>query len=1043
MLPLEVEHKLEHRLEVIDKWRYGKICDIELEMASTMEHFRVPPEHLDYQPAPIGSKWGKHWETVWFRGHIEIPRQYKGHRIYYRHLSVAEKLLFVNGKPYAGMDLKHKEVLLNPYSRGGEQYDIYIEAYCGHPFPGVEGYDIRVRTLHSVGEAPETAPPLELEASELLYEREYITQLYFDALALFLTAKILDSNSLRRAKILKGLNEALDLIPMHWETEEELENAVKKSQKIINKLMKCHNGSTTPFVGIVGHAHIDIGWLWPVRETIRKAGRTFSSMLLLMETYPEFRFIQSQPVLYKMIEENYPDLLTKITKRVKEGRWEPNGGMWVEADCNISGGESLVRQFLEGIKAVKKYFGYTPDTLWLPDVFGYSSALPQILSKCNIKNFVTSKINWNDTNRFPYDTFWWQGIDGSRIFTHFLTTRTNGYNAFPNPVVIKETWDYVQQKEIQSSVLCSVGYGDGGGGTTLEMIEIAKRLKDLEGCPKVEFVNVSEFLTKLREEVKDEIPCWVGELYLELHRGTYTTQARTKRYMRKLELLFRSAELWASLAFIYGNEYPSQSLEVLWRKLLTNQFHDILPGSSISEVYQDAEKEFQEIENELKEIHKKSINYLADRIYSDPENRGYVVVNSLPWLRTDVAFIPETECNSAIDVKGNELETQSAEQGLYVSVSIPPMSIVPIALRKKESIKPSPFVNLNHTLETPFYKVKFDNAGRIVSLWDKEAHREIVKEGGYLNYLYTAEDIPVCWDAWDINADYRDKIHSEEDLVSSKVVEDGPIMHTTRREYKIGKRSTLIQKIVFYAKSRRIDFKTEVDWHEKHTLLKAGFYFNILAEDFRNEIQFGHVVRPLHQNTSWDRAKFEVCAHKWVDISEGNYGVALLNDCKYGHDAYEGRVSITLLRSPMAPDMEADQGKHEFIYSILPHIGNFTVESVVRSAYELNVPLEVYFHTPTNSSVEESLSVCWIDNPNVVIEAVKKAEGDEALIIRLYEAGKTRGEANLSFPFRLKKAYECNLLEENIQSLEIINGNSVKISVNPFEIKTIKVYYRS
>ncbi len=1043
MLPLEVEHKLEHRLEVIDKWRYGKICDIELEMASTMEHFRVPPEHLDYQPAPIGSKWGKHWETVWFRGHIEIPRQYKGHRIYYRHLSVAEKLLFVNGKPYAGMDLKHKEVLLNPYSRGGEQYDIYIEAYCGHPFPGVEGYDIRVRTLHSVGEAPETAPPLELEASELLYEREYMTQLYFDALALFLTAKILDSNSLRRAKILKGLNEALDLIPMHWETEEELENAVKKSQKIINKLMKCHNGSTTPFVGIVGHAHIDIGWLWPVRETIRKAGRTFSSMLLLMETYPEFRFIQSQPVLYKMIEENYPDLLTKITKRVKEGRWEPNGGMWVEADCNISGGESLVRQFLEGIKAVKKYFGYTPDTLWLPDVFGYSSALPQILSKCNIKNFVTSKINWNDTNRFPYDTFWWQGIDGSRIFTHFLTTRTNGYNAFPNPVVIKETWDYVQQKEIQSSVLCSVGYGDGGGGTTLEMIEIAKRLKDLEGCPKVEFVNVSEFLTKLREEVKDEIPCWVGELYLELHRGTYTTQARTKRYMRKLELLFRSAELWASLAFIYGNEYPSQSLEVLWRKLLTNQFHDILPGSSISEVYQDAEKEFQEIENELKEIHKKSINYLADRIYSDPENRGYVVVNSLPWLRTDVAFIPETECNSAIDVKGNELETQSAEQGLYVSVSIPPMSIVPIALRKKESIKPSPFVNLNHTLETPFYKVKFDNAGRIVSLWDKEAHREIVKEGGYLNYLYTAEDIPVCWDAWDINADYRDKIHSEEDLVSSKVVEDGPIMHTTRREYKIGKRSTLIQKIVFYAKSRRIDFKTEVDWHEKHTLLKAGFYFNILAEDFRNEIQFGHVVRPLHQNTSWDRAKFEVCAHKWVDISEGNYGVALLNDCKYGHDAYEGRVSITLLRSPMAPDMEADQGKHEFIYSILPHIGNFTVESVVRSAYELNVPLEVYFHTPTNSSVEESLSVCWIDNPNVVIEAVKKAEGDEALIIRLYEAGKTRGEANLSFPFRLKKAYECNLLEENIQSLEIINGNSVKISVNPFEIKTIKVYYRS
>jgi len=1003
MLPLEVEHKLEHRLEVINKWRYGKIGDVDLEMAVTKEHFRTPPEHLEYNPAPIGSKWGSHWETVWFRGQIEIPKQYKGYRIYYRHDSVAEKLLFVNGKPYAGMDIKHPAVLLNPYSKGGEQYNIYVEAYCGHPFPGVEGYDIRVRTLHSVGEAPESEPPLELESSELLYERVHITQLYFDALALLQTAKILDKNSLRRARILKGLNEALDCIPMHWVTEEELETAVKIAQKVINSLMKCHNGTTTPFIGIVGHAHIDIGWLWPVKETIRKAARTFSSMLLLMETYPEFRFIQSQPVLYRMIEENYPELLGKIVKRVKEGRWEPNGGMWVEADCNISGGESLVRQFLEGIKAVKKYFGYVPDTLWLPDVFGYSSALPQILNKCNIKNFVTSKINWNDTNRFPYDTFWWQGIDGSRIFTHFLTTRTNGYNAFPNPIVIKETWDYVQHKEIQNAVLCSIGYGDGGGGTTLEMIEIARRLKDLEGCPKVDFVNVSEFLSKLREDIKDEIPCWVGELYLELHRGTYTTQAKTKKYMRKLELLLRSVEIWASLAFIYGNEYPSQKLETLWRKLLTNQFHDILPGSSIHEVYQDAEKEFEEIEKELKDIQEKTIEFLGTKIHSDPNNNGYLICNSLPWERNDTVFIPNKEYSAAIDVNGNNLETQQTQQGLYVSVSLPPMSIIPIALRKIETINPSPFVNINDTLETPFYKVKFDKSGRIISLWDKEAHREVVKEGYSLNSLYTAEDIPVCWDAWDINSDYRDKIQYEENLVSSKVIEDGSIMHVIRREYKIGKRSNLVQDIVFYSKNRRIDFKTEVDWHEKHTLLKTGFYFNILAEEFKNEIQFGHIVRPLHQNTSWDRAKFEVCAHKWVDVSEADYGVALINDCKYGHDAYKGRISLTLLRSPMAPDMEADQGKHIFTYAILPHRGDFNVKSVVRSAYELNVPIDVYAHHKKEETTQESISLCWIDNTNVIIETVKKCELDESIIIRLYEAGKTRGFVNLSFHSELRK----------------------------------------
>ncbi|MGC8846679.1 MAG: alpha-mannosidase, partial [Candidatus Hydrogenedens sp.] len=748
MLPLEVEHKLQHRLEVINKWRYGKISEVDLEITATMEHYRTPPEQLEYKPAPVGSKWGKHWETVWFRGQIEIPKQYRGYRIYYRHESIAEKLLFVNGKPYAGMDIKHPVVLLNPYSRGGEQYNIYVEAYCGHPFPGVEGYDIRLRTLHSVGEAPESEPPLELEASELLYERIYVTQLYFDALALFQTAKILDKNSMRRAKILKGANEALDLVPMHWDTEEELETAIKSAQKVINSLMKCQNGTTTPFVGIVGHAHIDIGWLWPVRETIRKTARTFSTMLLLMETYPEFRFIQSQPVLYQMIEEYYPELLGKIVKRVKEGRWEPNGGMWVEADCNISGGESLVRQFLEGIKAVKKYFGYVPDTLWLPDVFGYSSALPQILNKCNIKNFVTSKINWNDTNRFPYDTFWWQGIDGSRIFTHFLTTRTNGYNAFPNPIVIKETWDYVQQKEIQNAVLCSIGYGDGGGGTTIEMIEIAKRLKDLEGCPKVSFVNVSEFLSKLREDIGDEIPHWVGELYLELHRGTYTTQAKTKKYMRKLEILLRNVEIWASLAFIHGKEYPSQKIELLWRKLLTNQFHDILPGSSIREVYRDAEKEFAEIEKELKDIQEETINFLGTKIHSDPDDKGCLICNSLSWERSDTVFIPNKQYNDAIDINGNSLETQQTQEGLYISVSVPPMTIIPIALRKTESIKPSPFVNINDTLETPFYKVKFDKAGRIISLWDKEANREVVKEGYSLNSIYTAEDIPVCWDAW-------------------------------------------------------------------------------------------------------------------------------------------------------------------------------------------------------------------------------------------------------------------------------------------------------
>ncbi len=1039
MLLPEVELKIDKRLSLLDLWRYGKIADIPLEASVTEEHFRKPPENLEYAPAPVGSRWGEHWKTVWFRGKIEVPKQFKGCRIFYRHDSVAEKLLFVNGKPYAGMDLYHKEVLLTPNAKGGETYEIHIESYCGHPFPGVDGYDLRIRTLHSVGGAPEDDPPLVLKASELLYERVNVNKFYFDALALFQTAKILDINSLRRARILKELNRALDLIPLHWDDEKELEKSVLEAHNIIKPLLKCQNSPTTPFIGLVGHAHIDIGWLWPVKETIRKAARTFSSMLLLMEMYPEFKFIQSQPVLYQMIEENYPELLLQIKRKVKEGRWEPNGGMWVEADCNISGGESLVRQLLEGMKAVEKFFGYIPDTLWLPDVFGYSASLPQILLKFNIKHFVTSKINWNDTNRFPYDTFWWQGIDGSKIFTHFLTTRTDGYNAYPNPIVLKETWDYVQQKEIQSSVLCSIGYGDGGGGANREMIEIALRLRNLEGCPKAEFVNVSQFLSSLRKEIGAELPTWTGELYLELHRGTYTTQSKIKKYMRKLEFMLRETEIWCSLAMIYGFEYPKGKFELLWRKLLTHQFHDILPGTSIKKVYEDAEIVFQEIESELKSLMDEVIGYLGEKIVLEPEGNGVLVPNSLSWVRSDIVYIPKKEFNDAVDVNGNSFETQVTKDGLYVYLTLPPMSIVPVALRKKEKISPSPFVHVKSTLETPFYRIKFDKSGRIESLWDKDACREVVLPEKRLNFIYTAEDIPIFWDAWDISQDYRDKIKEEDRLISSEIVEDGSLFHIIRNEYKIGKKSRMIQDVVFYSKSRRIDFKTNVEWYEKHTMLKAGFYFNLIAEEFKNEIQFGYIVRPTHQNTSWDRAKFEVCAHKWVDISENGYGVAILNDCKYGHDAYDGRISITLLRSPMAPDLEADQGMHSFTYSILPHIGDFSVESVVRSAYELNLPLKSYSYVGSKNGIE-TLTLCWLDNPNVVIEAVKRSEDDNALILRLYEAGKTRGKVRISFPFRLKKVYYCNLKEESVETLDLIDRNTVEFSIAPFEIKTLKVY---
>lgn len=1039
MIPPKVLDKLPKRIAKLDEWRYAKIADINLEMTETMEHFRTPPIHLKYEPAPAGCLWGKHWGTVWFRGRVEVPRTCRGRRVYYRHLSVAEKLLFVDGKPFAGMDLKHQEALLLPYARGGESMVLDVEAYCGHPFPGVDGYQPRERTLHSVGNAPDNAPPLTLEASELVMERETVAALFFDASTLFKTALILDENSLRRAQILDQLNEALDMVPMQWTAEEELETAIRQAQKQIAPLLKQRNAPSTPSIGIVGHAHIDIGWLWPVRETIRKAARTFSSMLNLMDDYGEFRFLQSQPVLYQMIEDHYPEILARIKKRVKEGRWEPNGGMWVEADCNVSGGEALVRQFLEGRKKNMQLFGYKSDTLWLPDVFGYSAALPQILKGCGIENFVTSKINWNDTNRFPFDTFWWQGIDGTSIFTHFITTRTNGYNAQPLPEIMQETWNHVQQKELQDCTLTSVGWGDGGGGTTREMIEYAGRIRDLEGCPKTEFVNASLFLKQLREQ-KTARPVWTGELYLELHRGTYTTQARIKKFMRKMEILLRETELYSVIAMPFGQEYPADALQNHWRTLLTNQFHDILPGSSIRKVYETAEAEFEQMEKDLGALRTAALIKIGAQFIPDAEDAAYIVANPLAWQRGETIFINAPGCNAAVDAAGNHLPAQAAETGLYVRVSAESLGAMPIAVRHRDVELTSPFVYATRTLETPYYRVAFDKAGKITSLFDKEANREIVRPGKRLNDFYAAEDVPTFWDAWDIDRDYRNRLRSEDNLLAREVAADGILCFILRSRYAIGRNSELTQDMIFYAHSRRIDFKTDVIWKEKHTLLKVGFGFDVLAEAYRNEIQFGHALRPMHANTSWDQARFEVCAHKWVDVSEGNYGVALLNDCKYGHDSLDNMISLTLLRSPLAPDEQADQGRHQFTYALLPHPGDFRAETVVREAYALNQPLALMKIKAAGGGAP-SISLCAVDNPNVVIEAVKKAESDDAVVVRVYEAGKTRGPVSLAFTRPIRKAMECDLLEERDQAA-VVKENQVTFEIRPFEIKTFKIYFR-
>jgi alpha-mannosidase len=736
--------------------------------------------------------------------------------------------------------------------------------------------------------------------------------------------------------------------------------------------------------------------------------------------------------------------------------------MWVEADCNVTGGESLVRQFLVGKAAAAEMLGYEGDTLWLPDVFGYAAALPQILAGCGIDYFVTSKINWNDTTRFPYDTFLWRGIDGTAVKTHYISSRAEGYNGRVSPRSLAEIWKEIQHKELQSAAIKSIGEGDGGGGTARADLEQARRLGNLEGAPKAGWSKVSDALKRIFSE-HDEWPVWRGELYLELHRGTYTTQARTKRYNRKLEFALRNAEfLSVFLRELDGAPYPAAELLSAWKSVLTNQFHDIIPGSSIGRVYEEAEAEYRKVESSLGSIASRARERIASRIRAD-----LVLFNDLSWERRDAftlpaaalaeaGFIPPDASSGALAAVGRGeafpiqfyVDLDGAETAAF-SPRVPPLGWAAFSIQPAETAA-SPFVYRGGELETPFYRVRFDAAGRIEALLDRRRDRELVAAGGRFNALLSAEDVPVLWDAWDVDSDWTKSAVEETNLISSVVAADGPVCFRLRRTYRICGASALVQDVVFYASDPRIDFDTRVDWRESRRLLKTSFDTALDASKVRCEVQYGHVVRNAHRNLPSDRAQFEFCAHKWICMEEEGGGLALLNDCKYGHDAEGGRMRLSLLRSPAAPDPQADRGPQRFVYSILPFAGPFGASRVVGTGYELNDPCAAAFGGPCGGQDGAALpavrSFCSADGDAVVVEAVKAAEAGAGsavgrTVLRVYESLGGRARATLRFASELSGAWAVDLLERNPAPLGF-EGNALPLDFRAFEIKTVIVEFR-
>lgn len=969
-----------------------------------------------------------HWygpdEHYWFRAEYTVPKSMDGKTLYLKvatqvdHWDYAKNpqfLLFVNGQMTQGMDLNHQTVMLERCAKEGETYTIDLQGYTGVMF----------------AELTFTMETVEVD--------ETINEIYYDIVVPLQGFSRMQEDDKVRKDLRTILNNTVNLLDLRTPYSEEFYQSIEEAHNYIQKaLYEDMSGYEDVIASCIGHTHIDVAWLWTVAQTREKVARSFSTVLKYMDEYPEYKFMSSQPALYQFLKERYPETYEKIKERVKEGRWEPEGGMWVEADCNLTSGESLVRQFLYGKKFFKDEFGIDSRILWLPDVFGYSGALPQIMKKSGIKYFMTTKLAWNQINKVPYDTMMWRGIDGSEIFTHLITTLGVGqseadffttYNGMLHPDAILGGWHRYQNKDINNDILIAFGYGDGGGGPTREMLETSKRMeKGIRGIPKVRQEFAGNYFEELEERVEGNksLPVWEGELYFEYHRGTYTSMGRNKRSNRRCEQLLMDAEL---LEVLTGTS-EKEEMDKIWRTVLLNQFHDILPGSSIAEVYEVTKKEYAEIESRLAEMIAEKLNLLMDG-----GQDKISVFNTLGFDRNDVVSLGDCHAAALTDESGKIYPVQETAQGAVAYITdIPAKGGKTLQLLDTVKEEASRIQITENGIETPFYRISIDENGLFTSIYDKECDREVLKAGEKGNLLRMYEDKPMHYDCWDIDMYYSEKYWDAEKADKIQWTEEGPVRATLEIQRTISN-SVIKQEIHFYADSRRIDFSTWVDWKEHQHLLKVHFPVNIHSDEATFEVQFGNLKRKIHGNTSWDEARFESCGQKWMDISEGHYGVSLLNDCKYGYSAKDSNIALTLIKSGIDPNKTADQEEHVFTYALYPHKEMWSAAGTVQEAYKLNQPA----YATKGELKNTGKSFISTDKDNIIIETVKPAENGDGMIVRLYDCENSLTKATLIFAEgMLESVEECNLMEEKEADIEAC-GNSFTVSVKPYEIKTYRV----
>ena len=980
----------------------------------------------------VGVAWGGLWDCAWFNFRGRVPKLAAGKKVVLLLDVSGEMCVFDKaGVPVRGLTTKDSGFGISPpgkqvvqvarKARGGESVNIWADAGCNDLFGNMRnGGQVKTACVAVCDD----------EMRALAFDFVVLHDFWVSA-----------PKESPRSKQIRHALQLVTATMIDFTSDE-----VRQARKILAPVLAKKNGDASLTINAVGHAHLDLAWLWPERETKRKGARTFATALELLDRYPEYIFGMPQPQMYQWMKEEQPALYRKIRQKVKQGRIEPQGAMWVESDTNTPCGESLVRQLLYGKRFFKEEFGTEMDFLWLPDVFGYTASLPQVLKLAGVNYFMTMKLSWSLINKFPHHSFRWQGIDGSSVLAHMLPEDNYNSPAAPRSI-LKIERDYLDA-DVSDQALMLYGIGDGGGGPGAEHLESLRRVENLAGLAPIRREPAAEFFPRWAKDA-ESFTTWVGELYLERHQGTFTTQARTKWYNRRMEQALRELEWTAACASIVaGKAYPRKELLKIWQRVLFFQFHDILPGSSIKRVYDECKADYARMLADVGKRLEQARATIARKLNTNGCSKPYMVGNSLSWARTEWLKLGRR----------------------WRQVTVPPMSfaVVDAAGERSElpELKATPQV-----LENDCLRVRFHKSGAISSIYDKAARREVLAEGALANRLTVYQD---KGDAWDIPMDYANKKVRFMKLESSEARADGPRAVLVQR-YTLN-HSVLEQEIVLKAGSALVEFATRTTWRECATMLRTSFPVDILAKHATCEIQFGSIERPTHRNTTWDLAQDEVPAQRWVDLSQGTCGVALVNDSKYGHKIKDNVLDLNLLRSvphtgavvfddsnlkPGEPNYRyTDQEDHEFRYGLLPHAGDHVDGDVVREAWEFNLPLQatpVAVHRGTTNSeagraslpdpdrrdtcsAVASLSLVSVDSDSVVVEAVKLAEDRDSMIVRLYESSGAPVNAKLAFGRPVSRVREVTLMEEPGKPLRVgKKGCSIKLGA--FQIRTLEVEF--